>query len=547
MLAISPDATRIAYTANERLYLRALDQLVAQPVPGVEGAVIRPFFSPDSDWLAFYYDGQLVKVAVSGGAPVALCDIGNPTGASWEKDGTILFGQGGEGIYRVPDTGGTPELVVAGEQEPGRYFAGQLLPGGRAILFSLGAGEPRVLAQILDTGERVEIIEGTAGRFVAGGAPEDLSSRGHLLFARDGVLLAIDFDAASLAVRGGPVPILEDLRSAPGSGGYQFDLADNGTLLYTRGAVNFDANSLVLVDRGGVQEALAAEGRAHMQPRVSPDGRRVVVEVLESGNFESDLWVYDIDRQTSTRITFDEADDDNAAWAPDGQRVAFRSSRDPAGIYQKAADGTGSAELLDQGGNRRSPSSWSPDGRSLLFTETISSGVNIGVLSIGDDGPPRWLVESEFVNLYPSFSPDGRYVAYTSNESGDFQIYVVPFDEGVRGKWQISIDRGFGAQWSRDGRELFYEGGELNLRSLMAVTVDGEPTFRAGNPEMLFEWLQGEYLPVRGLHRDVTADARFVAVKTGRSTGEAAGPAAEELIVVQNWVEELRERVPLEP
>ena len=234
-VAVSPTGTHVAYVANEQLYLRAMDEMDAKPLGGTEGsAPTLPFFSPDGQWLGFYStrDGQLEKIALTGGAAVTLCDTGNPYGASWGADDTIVFGQGARGIFQVSATGGTPELLIPVETESGeRAQSPQILPDGRTVLFTFAHddwSEAQIVVQSLSTGERRVLIEGgTDARYLP---------TGHLVYALAGNLLAVAFDLDRLEILGGPVPLIEDVSDAFATGGANFDISRNGTLLYLPGS-----------------------------------------------------------------------------------------------------------------------------------------------------------------------------------------------------------------------------------------------------------------------------------------------------------------------
>ena len=256
VVALSPDGGHIVYVANQRLYVRALDQLEAVALRGTEGTGGRsPFFSPDGQWVGFWQDGQLKKVSMTGGAPVPLCVARNPFGASWTADNTILYGQGPDGIWRVSGDGGTPEHVVKVEAEQVAHGP-QLLPGGDAVLFTLARNgdweTAQIVAQSLETGRRHVILEeGTDARYVP---------TGHLVYALGNTLLAVPFDVGRLAVTGGPVPLVEGVGRAPNglTGAAHFAVSGDGALVYapTDAVERVEPRTLVWVDRRGREEPL---------------------------------------------------------------------------------------------------------------------------------------------------------------------------------------------------------------------------------------------------------------------------------------------------
>ena len=321
LVALSPDGTRLAYAANNRLYLRALDQLDASPIRGTEAISTlssrSPFFSFDGQWIGFWAGGQLRKVPVNGGAPVTLCAAENPLGASWGSDDTIAFGQGGAGIWRVSANGGNPEHVVkldAGQ----RALGPQILPDGRTMLFTLGTGTapPQIVAQSLDTGARTMVINGgTDARYL---------TTGHIVYALRGTLLAVPFDPESHQVRGGPVPLVEDVLIAAGTGVAHFSVAANGALAYVPGFAEAIRRTLVWVDRQGREEPIAARPRPYLYPRLSPDGTQIALDIAEENR---DIWVWDLARRTLMHLTIDPTPDRAPVWTSDGRRLIFSSER----------------------------------------------------------------------------------------------------------------------------------------------------------------------------------------------------------------------------
>ena len=272
LVALSPDGSRLVFSANEQLFLRAMDQKEATIVRGTEGAR-NPFFSPDGEWVGFYSASQLKKIAIRGGAPVSLCDAVAPWGARWEADDTIVFGQGRVGIMQVSADGGTPEVVVAVDATGEFAHGPQVLPGGKAVLFTLADGtdwnDAQIVVHLLETGERKVLVEG--------GRDARYLRTGHLVYVLDGTLLAVPFDADALEVTGGPIPMAEGVRTAGSTtGAAQFSVSETGSLVYVTGG-DVENGTLVWVDRDGREEALAAEPGSYRHPRISPDGSRVVL------------------------------------------------------------------------------------------------------------------------------------------------------------------------------------------------------------------------------------------------------------------------------
>ena len=328
LVAVSPDGRQIVYVTSDGLSLRSLDQVAPVLVAGTDGSAREPFFSPDGQWIGFYAGSALRKVATSGGAPVTLGDAESPYGASWGADDMILYG-GPEGIWRVPGTSGTPEAVIGVEEGERALHGPQMLPGGEWILFTLAPRgavsweDAQIVVQSVETGERVVLIEG--------GRDARYVSTGHLVYGVNNVLFAVSFDLDTRAVIGGAVPLVEDVRDAGQfTGAMHFSIAGNGSLVYVPGGAGAaEARTLVWVDRQGREEPVGAPPRPYYRPRVSPDGTRLAVEVVDPPN--PDVWIYDLARSwrgTSTRLTVDEAVDSRPLWTPNGERVVFSSTRE---------------------------------------------------------------------------------------------------------------------------------------------------------------------------------------------------------------------------
>ena len=548
-VAISPDGSLLAYVASQdrvqQLYLRAMDSLEARPIPNTEGAT-NPFFSLDGQWVGFFAGGDLKKVSVSGGAAVTLADAASPRGASWGSGGSLAFvpDTGSGGMQQAPEEGGAPQPLTRTESGENFHRWPEWLPEGQAVLFAFASSNDwtnaQVAVQAVETGERRNLVQG--------GAQPRYAFSGHLLYARAGTLMAAPFDARSLAVTGAAAPVLEGLLQSNFSGAAQYSASATGTLVYVAGGVEASQRSLVWVSRNGEEQSLPAPPRAYRSPRISPDGRRVAVTIDER---ESHVWLYGLDRQTSTRLTFEGTYNVNATWTWDGQHIAFQSNS-PQNLFWQPSDGSGGPERLTTGEYTQIPNSWSPDGQFLVFHETNpTSGRDLWVVQLADRKAQPFLVTPANEGT-ARISPDGRWLAYLSDESGRNEIYVQPYP-GPGGKWQISIEGGTEPVWNPNGRKLFYRSGDR----MMAVEVEvgqastpvssgqaGRPVataFSAGRPRMLFDAAQ--YLPTPATipNYDVSPDGqRFLMLKPSE---QEAAPT--EINVVLNWFEELKQRVPV--
>ena len=545
-LAISPDGQVVIYRAvvdgEDGLYVRHLDRLEAERLVSEPAGSV--FMSPDGAWVGFFTpsDETLKKVQVSGGPALTLCPmLVPPRGASWGPDDTIVFAADAGGLFRVPAAGGEPEALTMPEL-PERHYWPEVLPSGRAVLFTIvrvadgETGERSDLAVLdLSTGEQRVLLQG-------GTHPQYLSS-GHLVYSVANTLRAVRFDADRLEVVSDPIPVVEGVRS-PLDGGANVDVSDTGTLVYQRGDnVEVGTRTLVWVDRAGLEEPLAAEPRRYGAVRVSPDGGRAAV-VVAGQDENPDLMVYDLARNIPTRLTFDPAADNYPVWTPDGERVVFASQRDgPNTLYWQAADGTGEVERLGTDATPQLPSSWSPDGATLLIAEQHpDTQWDTAVLSMDDERASDLLIQTEFQDFYPELSPDGRWLAYASTESGRQEIYVRPFPDVNGGKWQISRDSGTFPVWGPDGRELFYLQTPPNV-AMMVVPVETEPTFTPGNPEVLFNASAFLLQPGPRLF-DIAPDGqRFLWAREGATPVDET-PTPPDIIVVENWLDELQRLLP---
>jgi serine/threonine-protein kinase len=551
LLTLSPDGSLLVYDANNRLYVRRLDQLEAIPIRGIEGSgnggPRNPFFSPNGQWIGFWQDGQLKKVSVSGGPPVAICQIAAPYGLTWSADNTILIGGGPSGVWRVSADGGTPENII--KLKAGQVARSpQLMPDGRTILFTVATtanwDDGKIVVQSLDGGAVQTVVRsGTDGLYIP---------TGHIAYAVGETLLAVPFDAKSLTVVGGPVSLVEavagttvTLGNSP-SGVSHFAVSDQGTLAYVPYKAVIQQRSLVWVDRNGREELLNAPPRAYQYPRISPDATRVALDIRDQ---ETDIWIWDFARETLTRLTFGPSRDLLPVWTPDSRRIAYVSERDGrnGSLYWQSADGTGAVERLTEnrdgeGGGGQVPYSFTPDGSKLLYRFDTSppakTGADLWVMTInGRRSEP--LLQSPFNERHGELSADGRWLAYVSDESGRNEVFVRPFPDANSGRWQVSTAGGSHPLWSRSGEELFFlsPAGEV-----MGVRITRGSIWSAGAPTKLVD---AHYYTNPGGDRtyDVAPDGRrFLMSKNSSATTQTS--VAPQIVVVQGWFDEVKRLVP---
>ncbi|MCL5742856.1 MAG: serine/threonine-protein kinase, partial [Acidobacteria bacterium] len=513
-IALSPDGTQLVYVADRagktQLYLRHLDRSEPAPMAGTEGAS-GPFWAPDGQSVS-YFDPhlRLKKISAQGGAPVTLSEMTPVSrGGTWGPDNIIVVatdpngglfrisGAGSGEANRVPTTDRSPterrmELwhpwfrsgrLTTPDEKTGEGGHGwpEFLPGGKSILFTLdiGAGleNGRIAALSLATKQWKTLVEG--------GSTPRYSPGGHLVFARSGTLLAAAFDAGSLALTGPPVPVVENVWTE-NTGAAHFSVSQNGTLVYATGNVAATTEAVVWVDRNGNAQQLLEGRYGYFNPALSPDDRRLAISIAERSN--SDLWVTDVARRAPARLTFHPEEDVSPVWSPDGKRIAFASEMSGPGpvlAWVPANAGSAAEQLIKPAEYWQFPSSWSPDGRLLAYTECLHpprNGMDIWILPLDGDRKPRLFLGTEFDESEAMFSPDGRWIAYVSDESGQPEVYVRPYP-GPGGKWKVSSGGGTEPDWTRSGRELVYRNGYR----MMAVAVRAGPQFDAGQPYVLFE------------------------------------------------------------
>jgi serine/threonine-protein kinase len=534
--AISPDGRELVYVARRggstQLYRRPFDRYDTRPIAGTEGGYY-PFFSRDGQWLGFFADHKLKKVALSGEPPLNLCDVPVSVGAVWGDDGTIFFTPSpNSGISKVAAAGGTPQLVTTPDRDRGEmgHYWPDILPDGKSLVFTIAesSGKFRVAVQSLETGKRQLLIENAnSARY----APT-----GHLVFARGGVLMAVPFDAAAQRVRGQEAVLVDSVVNT-NTGGAQYSLSDEGSLVYVSGRVGAAKSSLVWVDREGRARAIPAPPRAYMDPRISPDRKRLMLTIMEPAS--SNVWIYDVARGTLARLTYEGFENETSVWAPDGVTVIISSSRagSPSNvILRRAADGGSGEERLWGGTQHAHLGSLSPDGRTLLFTgyDTIEGG-NIFALPLVAGAQPQVRIKTQFHEWGPAFSPDGHWFAYVSNESGRDEVYVQAFP-GPGPKIPVSTDGGTEPVWARRGKELFYRHGDR----IVVVPVSTGVSVSLGNSRALFEDVFERGLPLGHVNYDATPDGQeFLMVKPGEQPTSAV-----DINVVLHWFEDVKRTAP---
>jgi len=526
---ISPDGRILAYAATDstgasRVWLRAMAATTTIPLAGTEGITQRPFWSPDSRYLGFFADGKLKKIAVSGGPPITLCDAASGADGSWSRSGVILYdGAANDPIMRVSAGGGVPAPAVSSDTTKHEAVGWPwFLPDGQHFLYQ------EINTRTLRAGKL-----GSKDMKVVGNSDSriEYTRPGFVLFARGGALMGQSFDAGSLRLKGEPFPVAEPIRTQP-NGGADFSTSEHGTLVYAAGGGQ--TSRLVWVDRSGKELGTVETGNeSALNATISPDGKRVAFRILDPQLRTRDLWIADLARGATSRLTFDPRSENHALWSPDGTRVAYWSdATGKEGIYLKAANGTGEAEQLLKTPDETLLTSWSSG--VILYSSAPSSGRSqIWALPVEASRTPRAIITGPFDYIQGRLSPDGRWVSYTSNESGRQEVYVQTYP-APSGKWQISTTGGSDAHWNPKTNELVFLSPDQRL---MSVSYHAESGFQADVPKPLC--LVHVLFPGVAMrtHYDIAPDGQRFLVGAPQGSEGLDGSS-----VVLNWSEEARRR-----
>jgi eukaryotic-like serine/threonine-protein kinase len=508
---------------GSRIFVRKPDDFNPTEIAGTE-RLAAVTFSPDGRWLAFFRDGKLKKVSVEGGLPIDLCDVPSLQSLWWGGDTIYFTAAFNEGIWSVSADGGAVTRVATPNPAANEraLLWPQLLPGGRDLLFTVWTGgsfdDAKIAMHSLETGERKIIINGgTFPRYV---------DTGHLVYARAGTLFAVRFDPAEGVVRGAPMPVLHNVATGVINGEAHWTVTADGTLLYAAGGVIAEERDLVWVDFQGERTSADATRRNYGSVRVAPRSGRIAA-TLEGSTF--DVWVLDPERGSANRVSFG-GDDFNPVWSPDESRLAWSSGRTgTAQIFSRVVDGSLPEEQLTDLDELAFVTSWSPDGKVLLFNRSVTGESQSDVWLLPLDGEPRPFIHSSFNEFGAQFSPDGRFVAYVSNESGEYEIYVTPYP-GPGPRWKVSTGGGGVPVWSGRGDRIFYRWGPRYY----VVDFRPGPPVSFSTPKLLFE--SRDY----GRVFDVSPDGeRLLMVRTDQDHR-----TTRTLNLIANWTDELKRRVP---
>jgi eukaryotic-like serine/threonine-protein kinase len=532
-IAIAPSGHTVAVlgylesAGKNALWVYELGSQMARHLADTEGATY-PFWSPDGRYLAFFADGKLKKLEISGGPVQIICDAPSGRGGSWNKDGVIVFtpdARSGVGLYRVSASGGV--LTPLGKLDKNRRELSHrwpmFLPDGTHYLYMATnfAGQKNadaIFVGSLDSNEKHFVVEASANAAYA--AP------GYLLFYRDKTLFAQHFDLKRFALTGEARVVLTDLQYQPQVKRALFDASENGLLVAQIGS-GVALSQPVWFDRKGRELGAVGKPDVYGNVSIAPNGKSVAVSLTDIASQNTDIWTYDLQRGNTKRLTFDPAQDSVPVWSPDAAQLVFASNRrDFNDLYVKNSDGAQEEKNISHGEADKFPSAWSTEGKYILYTQDTDF----------------WFVvlpklKSSFFLKAPSvlrngqFSPDGKWVAYASNETGKWEIYVTSFPE-PRGKWQVSVGGGEQPRWRGDGKELFYLSPASKV---MAVPVNTGDNFDSGTPVTLFQATPRQPIPLYDLFvYDVSRDGQRFLIITPVKEAETAP-----MSVVLNWAAKL--------
>jgi Tol biopolymer transport system component len=552
-IALSPDGTHLASLVAEdkesALWIRTLDQVHGRILQGTEGLSF-PFWSPDSRFIGFFAGGKLKKMDLSGAPPQTLADVAGRggRGGTWNRDDVIVFGPSAGPLFRVPASGGTPTPVTAldASRQEIAHEHPFFLPDGRHFLFLAVSRKPE------DSAIYVGALDSTARkRLVSSDVKAMFAPPGYLLFARrgtesvvaEGTLMAQRFDPARLELEGDPFPVADKVGINEANSAAGFAVSENGILAHRSGGALSTAalTRLTWFDRNGRSLSMVGEPGRYRNPRLSPDGTRVVVETRD-GSPNGDISLLD-SRGVATRFTFDPGVDVSAVWSPDGNRIAWTNgSRDGALLYQKASSNIGKEEKLALEAGPWVIDDWLPAGDALLFHDGTAGGTSPGLrlLPLAGGGGARTIGDAHALVTHARVSGDGHWVAFADSNSGKSEIYVQNFPTPT-GRWRVSTGGGIQPVWRRDGKELFYLAPDGKL---MAAPLKLAQTAEPGTPVPLFDThVERGGTQIGGFwHQyDVTPDGTRFLVNTLLEPAAGAVPApVEPITVVVNWVAGLK-------
>jgi serine/threonine protein kinase len=534
-LAISPDGRNLVFNTSidgqNEMWIRPLNSLTAKRIAGTDGGNGFMFWSPDSRSVVFLTTGKIKKIDLAAGIVQNLCDFAADRrgfGGSWNRDGTIIFSMGGLGIYRMPASGGTPTPIPGFEKSEDvlkrwPYF----LPDGRHFLYlatTASKNSSDVMVGSIDGGEPKRLFPSTSNALYA----PSVNGGSHIIFSRDGALLAQTFNTDKLVLIGEPFRVAERVRVNQNSRAF-VSVSDNGTLVFDPSS-DLENRQLTWFDRSGKQLETVGPIGSYLRARLSPDQKRIAVARRDPGAGVFDIYVYDTARGSSSRVTSSNSDVESLAWSPDGNYIVW-SSREvtKSKMYRKLASGAGEVEVIAESKNPLAVTDWSKDGKFILYTDfDPTTNQNVWVLPLEGERKPYVYFQTPTEDASGMFSPDGRFIAYRSRESGVNEVYVQTFPpSGV--KLLVSTNGGTNPVWAPSGKELFFIAPDGKL---MLVEIGSGSSFEPGKPKVVFDIVAAR--TNQNNDYDVSADGqRFLFISR-------MADATSSLSVVINWTADLK-------
>jgi len=533
--AISPDGSKIAYSAGGKLFIRELDQLAPRELAtGEEWEAL--FWSPDGSWIGYQAGKRLWKIPAAGGQSSVLAVMGHgggwSEGGAWQADGRILFNPGG-GLLEVSDQGGDPATILNPGKDESDFHDLSGLPSGRGVVFVVHRKAGFDTLAVRSVQGRKDILRQEGQSLFC----PVYSPSGHILYGRSPTnpgIWAVPFSLEKLAVTGEPFLVVPY--------GGNPSASSDGTLVFVPGSTPQSTELVWLGRSGRIEGNLGPPRNQGPNPVLSPDGGRVALTILDGQGETSDIWIQDLARNTQTRFTTDPKSDSFPTWSPSGDKLVYTNGKGPPDwvLMMKAADGTGEAETLVPGFG----AGFSPSGQFLAFTARgEETGIDLWYLAMGGERKPVPFLVTPAREMAPQISPDGNFLAYQSDESGRDEVYIKQFPGG-KGKWQVSVNGGLCPRWARTGGWLYY----AEETAIMEVPVATRPLLRLGVPNRLFTrpplhasiafgWLASIAFGWPGGF-DVTADGkRFLVTRDTEQGGRPAG-----ITVVENWFAEFERK-----
>ncbi len=535
-LSISPDGRKIVFAAlgddgGKSLWVHSLDSFSAIALGGTEDA-FSPFWSPDSEHVGFFTKGTMQRIPLSGGLPSIICDVPDGRGATWNRDGAIVFAPNLRApLSRVAAIGGEPVPITSldSSRTETAHLWPQFLPDGRHFLYLTWSDEPEnrmIRAGSLDGDNAGEVLKAQSNIAL---------TPGHVLFVRDGRLMAQAFDPRALSVVGEPFPAAQDVWLNPATGRASFSASATGAIVYRHG-INWGIGQLAQFDREGNRLEVFGEADSLGNPVLSTDQTLLLMDIRDIRQSSRAIWARDLERGSPAPLTFGEAEDTAPLLSKDGTRTLFVSDRDTVSnqIYSRDADGTIRSLLAPP--NVQFLHDWSDDERFVVYdSSSPDTGWDLWLFLPALDAEPQPLLRTKANEIHAQVAPDGLWFAYSSDETGQYEIYVERFPEGG-GKQSLSVGGGMQPRWRADGRELFYLAPD---RKLMSVAVSGESTFEADVPRALFQ--TSVYGP-----SVVRSRNNYVVVGDGETfIVNSMVDTQQPFSVVLNWYEELKGQVPV--